>query len=259
VLLTGRPYAIGWALEGGAAPAAVLQSFFPGEEGGRAIADVLTGAVSPSGRLPVSLPRSAGAQPYSSLHPLLGGPSDVTSTDPTPLRPFGFGLSYTSFAYDAFEVDGETTTGGRFTASVTVTNTGDRAGAEVVQLYGRDPVASVTRPVAQLLGYARVELGPGESRTVRFDVPAARFAFSGRDLRRIVEPGEVQVWAASHAHAAEPAADLADATGGAISNERVRQRRVLPGAATARRTVLLTGATHEVGRDDGRIVTVTIA
>ncbi|ALX66482.1 glycoside hydrolase family 3 N-terminal domain-containing protein [Microbacterium sp. XT11] len=259
VLLTGRPYAIAWALEGDAAPAAVLQSFFPGEEGGPAIVDVLTGVVSPSGRLPVSLPRSAGAQPYSYLHPLLGGPSDVTSTDPTPLRPFGFGLSYTSFDYGAFELDPQATTSGRFTASVTVTNTGRRAGAEVVQLYGRDPVASVTRPVAQLLGYARVELDAGESRTVRFDVPAARFAFSDRELRRVVEPGEVQVWAASHAHAAQPAADLADATGGAISNERTRRPLALPGAATARRTLLLTGARHEVGPDDGRIVTTTIA
>ncbi len=81
----------------------MLQAFFPGEEGGTALAGVISGRVNPSGRLPVSLPRAAGAQPYSYLHPILGGPSDVTSTDSTPLRPFGFGLSYTTFAYGELE------------------------------------------------------------------------------------------------------------------------------------------------------------
>ncbi|MFP3393951.1 glycoside hydrolase family 3 C-terminal domain-containing protein, partial [Brevibacillus sp. SIMBA_076] len=88
------PYAIGWAVEGVTAPAAVLQAFFPGEEGGAAIAAVLSGRVAPSGHLPVSLPRSAGAQPYSYLHPLLGGPNEITSADSTPVLPFGHGLSY---------------------------------------------------------------------------------------------------------------------------------------------------------------------
>ncbi|MFD6699970.1 MULTISPECIES: glycoside hydrolase family 3 N-terminal domain-containing protein [unclassified Microbacterium] len=262
VVLSGRPYAIDWALDDGAArPGAVLQAFFPGEEGGTAIADVLTGAASPSGRLPLSLPRSAGAQPYSYLHPILGGPSDVTSTDPTPLRPFGFGLSYTSFAYDDFAVSAEARTDGAFTATVTVANTGARRGAEVVQLYGRDVVASVTRPVAQLLGYARVELEPGERRTLRFAVPAARFAFTDRTLTRVVEPGEVRVWAAAHAEASAPAPDIgeiAGVTGGAISNERARAHRVLPGAATAALPVRLTGDVHEVGAADARLVTVSV-
>ena len=259
VLLTGRPYAMGWALDAPSAPAAVLQAFFPGEEGGAAIADVLTGAASPSGRLPVSLPRSSGAEPYGYLHPILGGPSDVTSADPTPARPFGFGLSYTSFSYDSFEVDAAAATDGRFTAAVTVTNTGERPGAEIVQLYGRDLVASVTRPVAQLLAYARVELAPGESRTVRFDVPAARFAFSGRDLRRIVEPGEVQVWAAAHAGVRGEAPGTSDTTGGAITNERVYSARDLPGASTPRRSLVLTGDVHELGPADARIAEVSIA
>jgi len=259
VLVTGRPYAIDWALDGdGARPAAVLQAFFPGEAGGEAIADVLTGAIAPSGRMPVSLPRSSGAQPYSYLHPILGGPSDVTSTDPTPLRPFGFGMSYTTFAYDDLQVSGEARTDGRFTASVLVRNTGDVSATEVVQLYGRDPVASVTRPVAQLLGYARVDLAPGESRRVRFDVPAARLAFSDRRLVRVVEPGEVRVWAASHAEAQAPVSDLSGATAGAISNERPRATRTLPGAATAPATVLLTGAVHEVTGDDARLVEVSV-
>src|SRR5690606_36887605 len=112
VLLTGRPYAIDWARESDTSPAAVLQAFFPGEAGGTAIAEVITGAVSPSGRMPVSLPRSSGSQPYSYLHPVLGGPSDVTSTDPTPLRPFGFGLSYSTFAYEDLEVSTDATTDG---------------------------------------------------------------------------------------------------------------------------------------------------
>ncbi|KJL21955.1 Periplasmic beta-glucosidase precursor [Microbacterium azadirachtae] len=260
VVLSGRPYAIDWALDGAQGrPGAVLQAFFPGEEGGTAIADVLTGAVSPSGRLPVSLPRSAGAQPYSYLHPILGGPSDVTSTDPTPLRPFGFGLSYTTFAYEGFAVSAEARTDGDLVATVTVANTGASRGAEVVQLYGRDVVASVTRPVAQLLGYTRVELDPGERRTLRFTVPAARFAFSDRTLTRVVEPGEVRVWAAAHAEASAPAPELGGVTGGAISNERARARRTLPGAATAALPVVLTGEVHAVGAADARLVTVSVA
>ncbi|MFC4137742.1 MULTISPECIES: glycoside hydrolase family 3 N-terminal domain-containing protein [unclassified Microbacterium] len=260
VLVTGRPYAIDWALDGdGARPAAVLQAFFPGEAGGEAIADVLTGATAPSGRMPVSLPRSSGAQPYVYLHPPLGGPSEVTSTDPTPLRPFGFGLSYTTFAYEALEVSPEASTDGSFTASVTVRNTGGTAAADVVQLYGNDPVASVTRPVAQLLGYARVQLEPGESRRVRFEVPVARFAFSDRGLVRIVEPGAVRVWVASHAEAKPAASDLSTATGGAISNKRPRAERALPGTATASATVLLTGGVHEVTGADARLVEVSFA
>jgi len=260
VLLTGRPYDLSWALDGASArPAAVVQSFFPGEEGGRAIASILVGETAPSGRLPVSLPRSAGAQPYGYLRPVLGGPSDVTSTDSTPVRPFGFGLSYTTFAYRDLEVDAAARTDGRFTASVTVVNTGDRPGVEVVQLYGRDPVASVTRPVAQLLAFARVALEPGQSRRVSFDVPAQRFAFSDRSMRRVVEPGEVEVWAASHAEASARASRAQESTGGVIANARAAARRDVPGEATARATVVLTGSAHLVGPDDARTVDVTVS
>lgn len=256
VLLTGRPYAIGWALdEGDERPAAVLQSFFPGEAGGTAIAEVLAGVRSPSGRMPVSLPRSAGAQPYGYLQPVLGGPSDVTSTDPTPVRPFGFGLSYTRFEYDDFTVDAATTTDGRFTASVTVTNTGECAGADVVQLYGRDLIASVTRPTAQLLGYARVDLDAGERRRVSFDVPSARVAFTDRRGIRVVEPGDIEVWVGSHA-AMTPQRERSDATGGVISNVRARRRHEIPGSATPARVVVLTGKVHTVTAADGRLVDV---
>ncbi|WP_203137855.1 glycoside hydrolase family 3 N-terminal domain-containing protein [Microbacterium sp. JZ31] len=259
VLLTGRPYAVSWALDGDQPrPAAVLQAFFPGEEGGPAIANVITGRTAPSGRLPISLPRSSGSSPYSYLHPVLGGPSDVTSTDSTPLRPFGFGLTYTSFAYADLEVAAAAPTDGRFEAAVTVTNTGDVAATDVVQLYARDVVGSVTRPVAQLLGYARVALEPGQSRRVVFDVPTQRLSFTDRSLTRIVEPGEVEVWVGSHAEASAKAASPEETTGGVISNEKARGTRVIPGDATPRAVLVLTGDVHAVTPDDARIVAVRV-
>jgi beta-glucosidase len=223
VAITGRPYALDWALPerptpvGATAglgsvnspaaapapasrtadrsrPAAVLQSFFPGEEGGPAIAAVLTGQAAPSGRLPVSLPRSAGAQPYSYLHPVLGGRTDVTSVDPTPVRPFGFGLGYTSFVHTGLEADAAVAAGETFRVSVLVRNTGSREGTDVVQLYANDEVASVARPVAQLIGFRRVTLPPGGEQRVEFDIPSERLAFTGLDGIRSVEPGRIRLW-----------------------------------------------------------------
>ena len=189
VLLTGRPYAVAHLLE---RCAAVVQAFFPGQEGAGAVAGVLSGRINPSGRLPVSLPRSVGAQPYSYLHPRLGAASPVSNIDTAPVRPFGFGLSYTSFERgDLAVAETRVPTDGALRVSVRVTNTGDRAGADVVQVYASDPVASVTRPVVALLGYARVELAAGESAEVVLDVPTSRLAFSDRSLQRVVEPGEV--------------------------------------------------------------------
>ena len=169
VLLTGRPYAIGWALDGTQPrPAAVLQAFFPGEGGGLAIADIITGAVNPSGRLPVSLPRSAGAQPYSYLQP------DPRRARPTSRRPTRRRCVRSASACrtppSPTPTSSWTTASSRpeapSRAAVTVTNTGPVAGADVVQLYGHDVIGSVVRPVAQLLGYARVELAAGECRRV---------------------------------------------------------------------------------------------
>lgn len=259
VTITGRPYAIGWALDGpGPRPAAVLQSFFPGEGGGLAIADVITGLVNPSGRLPVSLPRSAGAEPYSYLQPILGGPSEVTSTDPTPVRPFGFGLSYTTFSYSDLATVSQVAAGEHFSVEVTVTNTGAVAGADVVQLYGRDLVGSVVRPIVQLLGYARVELDAGQSHRLRFDVPTARFAFSDRSLRKIIEPGDVEVWVGSHAAASNNDLPSVSTTNGAISNSGLSIAEPVVGAATSRATIQLTGEVYPVSSADARMVRVEV-
>jgi beta-glucosidase len=257
VLLTGRPYAIGWALDGsGDLPGAVIQSFFPGEEGGAAIVDVIAGRVNPSGRLPVSLPRSAGAQPYGYLHPTLGGDSDVTAAESTPVRPFGFGLSYTSFAHSDLVVDEEVASGAPFSVSVTVENTGTVPGVDVVQVYGHDVVGSIVRPLEQLLGYARVELQPGERTRVEFTIPSTRLSFRDSSMVKIVEPGTVEVWVAAHAGASEPT--LGDAgTGGAIVSDAARTERWVGRGATRRAPLLITGERYEVTRSDPRTVTVT--
>ena len=191
VLVTGRPYAIGPVA---GQLAAAVQAFFPGEEGGGAIAGVLSGRVVPSGRLPVEMPGSAGAQPSSYLRPRLAGRHPGSSVDPTPLFAFGHGLSYTSFTYLDLVIDSEEiATDGTAVISCTVRNTGDRAGTEVVQLYLSDPVAQVVRPVRWLAGFARVPLDPGQARRVTFRVHADRTAFSGRTGARVVEPGEIRV------------------------------------------------------------------
>jgi beta-glucosidase len=150
--------------------------------------------VNPSGHLPVTMPRSTGAQPYTYLHSALGGDGDVTSVGTAPVRPFGFGLSYTIFDYGDLSVSELVRPDGVVTASVTVTNAGPLAGEDVVQLYVRDVLASVSRPVAQLVGFQRVALEAGSSATVTFEVPTARLAFSNRDLVRVVEPGDFEVW-----------------------------------------------------------------
>lgn len=192
VVVSGRPYALG-ELHGRAA--ALVQAFMPGEEGGAAIAGVLSGRVQPSGKLPVQIPREPGAQPGTYLQPPLGADStDISSLDPTPLFPFGHGRSYTSFAVSDLRVSAaEVPTDGEFTVRAQVRNTGDRAGTEVVQLYLHDVVAQVVRPVKQLVGFARVDLAPGAAADVEFTVHADRTAFTGRDLRRIVEAGDVDV------------------------------------------------------------------
>ncbi|MZD55989.1 glycoside hydrolase family 3 N-terminal domain-containing protein [Streptomyces sp. SID5606] len=191
VLLAGRPYALGRAVT---ESAAIVQSFFPGEEGTAALAGVLGGRTAPSGRLPVSVPRAAGAQPTTYLGARLAHASEVSSIDPTPAFGFGHGLTYTTFAWSDLTVDAERApTDGEFSLALTVRNTGARHGTEVVQLYLHDPVASVVQPVQRLVGYTRVPLAPGEARRVRVAVPADLASFTGREGHRVVEPGTLEL------------------------------------------------------------------
>ncbi|MGZ4602733.1 MAG: beta-glucosidase [Kineosporiaceae bacterium] len=192
VVVSGRPYALG---DVAGRAAGLVQAFMPGEEGGGAIAGVLTGRISPSGKLPVQIPRHPGGQPGTYLQPPLGADNTGTSSlDPTPLFAFGHGRSYTTFEVGDLRISStEVPTDGEFAVTVGVRNTGTRTGEEVVQLYLRDVSAQVTRPVRQLVGFARVRLDPGESVDVGFRVHADRTAFTGLDLVRIVEPGDLDV------------------------------------------------------------------
>lgn len=198
VVLSGRPYALGrWADR----CSAVVQAFFPGEEGGPALAGVLAGRVNPSGRLPVSVPRDPAGQPWTYLAPPLGLRGEASSIDPTPLFPFGHGLSYTTYDWQAPLADaGSLPTDGETALRLTVRNTGELPGTEVVQLYLHDPVGKVARPVVRLVGYARVPLDPGASAEVHFTLPADLAAYTGPYGERIVEPGELELrFAASSA------------------------------------------------------------
>jgi hypothetical protein len=175
VTITGRPYALDWAV---GRCAAMVQAWFPGQNGGAAIAGVLSGRVNPSGRTTLSFPRSAGMMPTTYRRVRLAGPVAVTNLDPTPVFPFGHGLTYSSFTHTDLRLDTDTiATDGTLAVTVRVTNTGDRAGADVAQLYLHDVVAPVTRPEIALLGYARVELEPGASADVTWTVAADRLAW----------------------------------------------------------------------------------
>ncbi|WP_250904912.1 glycoside hydrolase family 3 N-terminal domain-containing protein [Nonomuraea sp. NEAU-A123] len=198
VVVSGRPYAIGRHTR---QADATLQAFFPGQEGAAAIAGVLSGRINPSGRLPVQIPGDAAGQPGTYLAAPLALKTDgVSNIDPTPAFPFGHGLSYTTFSLDEVNVDEAVVdVDGSVTVQARVTNTGSRAGTAVPQLYLTDPVASVTRPVRQLIGFTRVDLAAGETRTVRFEVHADMTAFTGRDLRRRVEPGQITLTIAQSA------------------------------------------------------------
>ncbi len=199
VLFNGRPLAIPSLAS---APIAILDAWFPGTEAGPAIADVLVGRVNPGGKLPVTFPRTAGQEPLYYNAPPTGRPADEKNkytskyldTPWTPLFPFGFGLSYTTFRLSDLHLSATAIAAdGRLTAAVMVENTGARAGDEVVQLYIRDPVASISRPVQELKGFQRVTLAPGERRRVEFTLTGEHLGFYGRDMKWIVEPGEFRV------------------------------------------------------------------
>ncbi len=201
VLLTnGRPLAIPFLAEH--APA-LLETWYLGTEMGPAVADVLFGEVNPSGKLPVTFPRTAGQEPLYYNHKPTGRPpqagqkytSRYLDVPWTPLYPFGFGLSYTTFAYDHLRLSTDRIPrDGTLTVQVDVTNTGDRAGTEVVQLYVRDEVASVTRPVKALRGFERVHLQPGQTRTVTFTLGSEDLALYDLHMQRVVEPGFFTVY-----------------------------------------------------------------
>jgi beta-glucosidase len=172
---------------------AILDGFYLGEETGTAIANVLFGDANPAGRLPWTVPRATGAVPaYYDHKPSATRP--YLFETPGPLWAFGHGLSYTSFRYDPIQLEpARLAPGASATVSVTVTNTGRRAGDEVVQLYLRDQVSSVTRPLQELRGFARVSLAPGESRRVAFALGPAALGLYDRQMRRVVEPGKFDV------------------------------------------------------------------
>lgn len=190
VVLSGRVHTLA-DVESRAA--ALLQLFPPGEEGGSALAAVLTGAVNPSGRLPVTMPRSVGQVPIYYAYRAGGDRpmffNDYTDCEPTPLFPFGHGLSYTTFDYSDLEIAASTTLE-NIVVSLTIQNSGERAGEEVVQLYYRDNVASVARQDRQLIGFSRVALGPGESGRLTFTVHPSRLAFYDTQMRFVTEPGD---------------------------------------------------------------------
>jgi beta-glucosidase len=191
VLVAGRPCGSAWLHEH---CAAVLVAWLPGQAGGDAIADALVGASSPGGKLPITFPRSAGQIPTFYSHKVSGGRShwkgDYVDAPARPLYPFGHGLGYTTFDLSDAHVDTPRVGWNEsILVRARVRNTGGRTGDEVVQLYACDPVATITRPVLELKGFVRLELAPGESKTVTFDVPVGQLGFHDRSLTYVVEPG----------------------------------------------------------------------
>ena len=173
---------------------AVLDAWYPGEEGGDAVADVLFGDSDPAGRLPITFPISEGQLPLYYDHQPTGRGDDYGDLTGEPLFPFGFGLSYTTFEYAALKITPDTiAAAGNATVTCTVRNSGSRAGDEVVQLYLHQVLGSVGRPVIQLEGFRRVHLEPGESKEVRFTLGPEQFQMFGPNAKWIVEPGEYQV------------------------------------------------------------------
>jgi beta-glucosidase len=199
VLVNGRPLSVGWIVNN---VPAILESWMGGTQSGNAIADILFGDVNPGGKLPVTVPRTVGQVPIYYNHMNTGRPPEAQNRYTskyfdapwTPLFPFGFGLSYTTFKISNLQLSApRISASGKLTVSVEVENTGRRAGDEVVQLYIRDLVATMTRPVKELKGFQRVSLQPGEKRRVEFVLGPEHLGFWNREMRYVVEPGEFQV------------------------------------------------------------------
>jgi beta-glucosidase len=215
VLMNGRPLSVQWAAD---SVPAIVEAWYLGLQTGPALADVLFGDANPGGKLPVTFPRNVGQIPLYYGYRRTGRPPNpadpYTNKDAytskyfdvpwTPLFPFGHGLSYTTFEYGAPVLGGaacaersecEIGPTDSLVVRVTVANTGTRAGDEVVQLYVRDHVASVTRPLLELRRFQRVTLAPGERRTLSFTLGPRDLAFHDAEMRRVVEPGEFTVFA----------------------------------------------------------------
>ena len=250
VLMSGRPLELGWLHRN--APA-LLEAWHAGTEAGDGIADVLFGLADPGGQLTVSFPRAVGQEPLYYDQKPTGRPfnsenkftSKYLDVPNTPLYEFGYGLSYTSFAVSDVTLSATSVpASGTLTVTAKVTNTGSRAGDQVVQLYLRDRVSSVTRPVKELHGFERVELAAGASETVSFTLDRLDFGFFGAGNRFVVEPGEFDVWVGKSSAVAEYPADEADplhrsftVTGLAVDGGGVsgRRRRSAAACSSARR------------------------
>lgn len=198
VLMSGRPNSIRWSTQH---LPAVLEAWHPGTQGGAAVADVLFGDYNPAGRLTATFPRTVGQVPIYYNYKNTGRPSSAERWTSkyidlpyTPLFPFGYGLSYTRFEYTNLKITPETIKpDGKVKVSVDVRNVGGRAGDEVVQLYIRDVVGSVTRPVKELKGFKRINLKPDEKRTVEFTLGPEELSFTDEEMKRVVEPGTINV------------------------------------------------------------------
>lgn len=205
VLFTGRPLILNWEQQN---IPAILNVWFGGSQAGNAIADVVFGKVNPSGKLPVTFPQNVGQIPLYYNHKNTGRPidegkgswftkflSNYLDVSNEPLYPFGYGLSYTTFGYSDLKLDKQKlASNGKLTVSVTLTNTGKYDGAEVAQLYIRDMVGSITRPVKELKGFQKVFLKAGESRVLNFTITPADLAFYNSDLKLVSEPGDFKVF-----------------------------------------------------------------
>jgi beta-glucosidase len=231
VLMNGRPLAIPWIAEH---IPAILEVWLPGEEGGNAVADVLFGDATPGGKLPISFPRAVGQLPVYYNHKPSGGRSywkgDYVELSAKPLFPFGYGLSYTSFAYANLHLDRASAAANEQVAiRIEITNTGNRAGDEVVQLYIHGVHASVTRPVQELKGFKRISMAPGETRTITFQLDVRQLGFYNQAMAYVVEPGAVEVMIGS-------------------SSQDIR----------ARGTFTIAGATTDISRDKVFFSTTTV-
>ncbi|MEV6366943.1 glycoside hydrolase family 3 N-terminal domain-containing protein [Micromonospora musae] len=202
VLVAGRPVGSDFLHE---ECAAVLMAWLPGQTGAQAIAEVLLGEVNPSGKLPISYPRMVGQIPVFYGHKVSGGRShwhgDYVDSPVSPRYAFGHGLGYAPFTIDGARVEGvEVRAGDSVGVEVTVTNTGGRAGEEVVQLYIRDPQATITRPVLELKAFTRVAAVAGQRVAVRFDLPTGQLGFYDRSMNYTVEPGQIEVYVGFSSH-----------------------------------------------------------